>query len=98
MSTNPLLCPALALAVSLLFLPMAGAQVDGCPVDKCVESETSHVFDPQTNRMDAFSTATTDYNTAYWYDLCVNLAVVRLNGPYRSPPSHLRAILRRILV
>lgn len=32
--------------------------------------------------MDAFTTATTDYTTSYWYDLCVNLAVMRVNGPY----------------
>jgi hypothetical protein len=40
------------------------------------------VFNPSTNTMDAFTTATTDYTTSYWYDLCVNLAVMRVNGPY----------------
>lgn len=65
-----------------MFAPAARAQVEGCPENSCVESETSLVFNPQTNQMDAFTTATTDYTTSYWYDLCVDLAVGRLNGPY----------------
>jgi hypothetical protein len=81
MRSNPFLGPALALAASLLFLPTARAQVEGCPEDNCVESQTSLVFNQQTNMMDAFTSATTDYTTSYWYDLCVNLAVFRLNGP-----------------
>lgn len=72
----------MALAVCLLFERAAHAQVEGCPEDNCVESETSLVFNSETNMMDAFTTATTDYTTSYWYDLCVDLAVGRLNGPY----------------
>lgn len=82
MRSNPLLGSALALAAGLLLAPTVRAQVEGCPEDNCVESQTSLVFNPQTNMMDAFTSATTDYTTSYWYDLCVNLAAVRLNGPY----------------
>ena len=78
MRTNLLI----ALGAWLVFVPAALAQVGGCLEDNCVESETSIVFNAATNRMDAFTTATTDYNTSYWYDLCVDLAVGRLNGPY----------------
>ncbi|MCC7157777.1 MAG: hypothetical protein IT161_24565 [Bryobacterales bacterium] len=82
MHANLLIVPASTLAICLLFAPAARAQVEGCPEDNCVESETSIVYNPQTNQMDAFTTATTDYTTSYWYDLCVDLAVGRLNGPY----------------
>lgn len=82
MRTNPLVLPVLLLAGLLFSLPVAHAQVEGCPESVCVESQTSLVYNPQTNTMDAFTSATTDYSTAYWYDLCVDLAVMRLNGPY----------------
>jgi len=74
--------PVIVLASWLLFIPAAHAQVGDCPENTCVESQTSLVYNPQTNTMDAFTTATTDYTTSYWYDLCVNLAVMRVNGPY----------------
>lgn len=80
-----------ALIASAFFLsaPPAFAQLDGCPQNVCVESETSIVYNPQTRHMDAFATATTDYNTTYWYDLCVDLAVGRLNGPYTANATNL---------
>jgi hypothetical protein len=81
MRANRLFGPALALAACLLFLPTARAQVGDCPYSTCVESQTSLVYNPQTNMMDAFTTAKTDYSTASWYDLCVNLAVMRVNTP-----------------
>ena len=89
MHSNRLLGSALALAACLLFAPAAHTQVGGCPENNCVESETSLVFNPQTNMMDAFTTATTDYTTSYWYDLCVDLAVGRLNGPYLVDATNL---------
>lgn len=93
MRSHPLLGFALALLVCLPFAPAARAQVEGCPEDNCVESETTLVFNPQTSTVDAYTTATTDYTTSYWYDLCVNLAVVRLNGPYLVNETVLRPSL-----
>ena len=93
MRANPLVGLAIAFAACLL-VPAAHAQdVGDCPDNTCVESQTSLVYNPQTNTMDAYTSATTDYNTSYWYDLCVNLAIVRLNGPYFANetvllPSH----------
>lgn len=63
MRANSLLGAALALAVCLFFPPPARAQVDGCPQDICVKSMTTLVYNPLTNTMDAFTTATTDVNT-----------------------------------
>ena len=80
MRANPLLGPILVLTVCFFIVPMARGQVDGCPESNCVQSQTSLVFNPQTSMMDAFTSATTDYSTAYWYEVCVDLAVVRLNG------------------
>jgi hypothetical protein len=82
MRANLSLFPFLILSATLFFSPVARAEVDGCPETNCVESYTSLVLNEQTNMMDAYTSAKTDYNTAYWYDLCVNLAIVRLNGPY----------------
>lgn len=82
MRANLLFGPAMVLAACFIAAPAAHAQVEGCPESDCVESQTSLVFNAQTNMMDAFTTATTDYTTSYWYDLCANLAVVQLNGPY----------------
>ena len=82
MCTKPFFGFALALAGLLLILPTVRADVGDCPNAICVESHTTLVYNAQTNLMDAFTSATTDYSTTSWYTLCVNLAVVRLNGPY----------------
>ena len=38
--------------------------VGDCPNSICVESHTTLVYNAQTNLMDAFTSATTDYSTA----------------------------------
>jgi hypothetical protein len=55
--------------------------VSGCPESICVASQTSLVYNPQTQAMDAFTSATTDYVTETWYSLCVSLAVMEIAGP-----------------
>jgi len=81
MRPNTFIGFATLIAACLLLSPAVHAQVEGCPSSICVGSQTSLVFNPQTGMVDAFTSATTDYTTASWYNLCVNLAVLEVNGP-----------------
>lgn len=74
---------ATMLAAAAFLAPVALAQgPEGCPDSVCVASQTSLVYNQTYQTMDAFTSATTDYATAASYDLCVNLSISRVNGPY----------------
>lgn len=90
MQSKPLPGSALVFAACLLFLPAARAEPGDCPQSICVESHTTITYLPQSNMMDAFTTAITDYDTANYYELCATVAVVQLNGPYLVNETILR--------
>lgn len=55
-----------------------------CPENTaCVESVTSMNYDEGAGTVNAFTTATADYNTAFFYEVCASLAILRYDG---APP------------
>jgi hypothetical protein len=82
MKLKLLIGPAALIALSLV-PPSASAQMD-CSQNTCVQSQTTLVYDSASGTVDAYTTAATDYQTASYYNLCVNIAILQVNqqSPY----------------
>ncbi|MBS1826561.1 MAG: hypothetical protein JST93_14695 [Acidobacteria bacterium] len=75
-------------AVAVLLTVIAPTEMvaqEYCPANTaCVQSTTLLTYDAGTAKMDGYTWAIADYGTAYWYGLCANLAIIKMDGtlPY----------------